>query len=78
MSAIDINNSFFYMYNRKDKKQETKLRLQQLVDLGCTELGVASFGIDGVFSGLYIERVWNLSEKDWNDYLNWIIELKNK
>ena len=78
MSTININDKSFYLYNRKDKKQETKTRLQQLVDLGCTETGIASFGIEGIFSGLYIERVWNLPAKEWDEYLAWIVELKKQ
>jgi hypothetical protein len=73
MRAIDINNDDLYEY--KKDRQRTKQRLQQLIDLGCEEIGVFSFGIKDVFSGLYIEKVWSYSEKDWNDYMDFTNKL---
>jgi len=74
MNAIDINNQFLYEYRKN--RERTKKRLQELIDLGCEEVGVAEFGIKDVFSGLYIERVWRFSEADWNDYIDFINKLK--
>ena len=73
---IDINNEDFYEYNKP--KDRTKQRLEELNELGLTEVGFGQFGIKGVMSGLYIEKVWNYVDKEWNEYVNWIKEVKEK
>jgi hypothetical protein len=70
---IDINREDLYRY--KKSKKVTKERLEELSDLGMEEIGVAEFGIKGIMSGLYLERVWCLSNKQWRDYIDWIKEL---
>lgn len=54
----------------------TKIRLEQVQQLGMTEVMTAEFGIKGVCSGLYIEKVWHLSEDEWFAYLAWVCEMK--
>lgn len=73
-----VDRDDFYLYDRPDKKEETRIRLQQLQDIGMTEVGVAQFGITGIMSGLYIEMVWNFSDEKFDDYIKWVKELKSK
>jgi len=72
---IDIENEDYYEWNEPEKKLQTKNRLIQIAELGMEEVGIASFGIPNVMSGLYIEKVWNYSDKDFEDYLNWVKSL---
>lgn len=44
--------------------------------MGCIDLGTAHFGIPSIFSGLYIEKVWDYKTKDWDDYINFINDCK--
>jgi len=69
---FDITNRQWYMYKRPDLEERTKTRLQEMADLGMEEIGTASFGIEGVMSGLYIERVWRYDDPEWNDYMDWV------
>lgn len=74
-----INRKDFYLYKcSPEKEQETKTRLTELSDLGMKETGIASFGIPGIMSGLYIEMVWNYSDTDWKSYIDWVKEMKAK
>lgn len=68
----------FYLYKRPDIYERTKARLIKIQEIGMTETGIASFGIKGVMSGLYIEKVWDYSDEDFNSYLEWVIELKKQ
>ena len=77
MSNI-IDREDFYLYDRPDKKEETRNRLQTIQDIGMTEVGVAQFGIKDIMSGLYIERVWSYSDREFDDYIQWVKELKSK
>lgn len=83
----NLDNSFisredFYLYDRPDLEERTKKRLTQISDMGMTEVGIAQFGVHGIMSGLYIEKVWNYSDEDWNGYIEWaqtlIDERRNK
>lgn len=59
-----------------DKHDErTGQRLLEIKEMGLTELGIAEFGIKGKMSGLYIERIWNFTDKEWDDYIQWIKSL---
>lgn len=79
MANIDIDNQDFYEFGvSEEKKQQTRQRLQQMIDMGLTEVGVASFGVKGVVSGLYIEMVWNKNEEDWKDYIDWMQSVIDK
>lgn len=71
-----VSKKFYYRNDESDKMIGE--RLFQIWKMGLKELEEAQFGIKGVMSGLYIERVWNYSEKQWDDYIEWIKELKNE
>lgn len=75
MSIDFVDRKDLYMYDKPELKERTRNRLKIIQELGMTECGVAEFGIKGVMSGLYIERVWNFSDKDFDDYISWIKEL---
>ena len=73
---FDINNDDFYKYNKP--KERTRKRLIEIANCGMQEVGIASFGVEGVMSGLYIEKVWSYSDKDFNEYMDWAKSLINK
>lgn len=75
---IDINRKDLYEYGKVDLKERTKNRLKQINKMGMTEVGTSQFGIDGIMSGLYIEKVWSYSEDDWNEYIVWVKNLIKK
>ncbi len=81
-SIIDYPD--FYEWGKPELKERTRSRLTQIVEMGMTDIyGNASFGIKGVMSGLYIEKVWSYSDEAWNDYIEWVQslideKLKNK
>lgn len=73
MSSINVK---YYLHDHDDElNKRTKLRFKEISSLGLTEVGFAQFGIEGKMSGLYIEMVWNYSEKDWAEYIDWIKSL---
>ena len=76
MYKIDIDREDFYLYN--EPKERTRERLIQIAEMGMEEIGFASFGIRGIMSGLYIEKIWRYTEEDWADYINWVNELRRK
>lgn len=77
MNLVDRKD--FYLYKcPPDKYEETKSRLQRIQDAGMTEVGIASFGIAGIMSGFYIEMVWNQSDKDFDNYMEWVEKMKSK
>lgn len=78
MYEIDIDNKSFYNGREPELEQITKDRLTQLKNLNVQLVGYGEFGIKGVFSGLYIERVWNYSDKSWKEYIDFIEEVKAK
>ncbi len=73
-----VDRKDFYEYDKPEFKERTKNRLSQIVEMGMTEIGIASFGIEGIMSGLYIEKVWNYSDEDWDSYIDWVKSLLNK
>lgn len=73
-----VDREDFYRHTKPKDRERTKKRLTQLQDMGMTLVGIAQFGIKGVFSGLYIENVWNYSNKEWDSYINWVESLKEK
>lgn len=75
--AIDIENKNYYGTALGYPYERTKIRLIEMNELGMTETGIASFGIEGVMSGLYIERVWGYNDEEWNGYMDWVREMKN-
>lgn len=66
-----VDREDFYRYDQPDMKEVTRNRLIQISEAGMEEVGIAEFGVRGVMSGLYIERVWNFSDKDFDDYMEW-------
>lgn len=69
----------FYRHGESEQIQErTKQRLIQIENLGMTLCGLGQFGIDGIMSGLYIEKVWSYEDEDWNGYMSWVAEMKQK
>lgn len=67
---INIDNKNFYEFNKNPTK--TKARLKEIKALGLVEVAEAEFGIPNKMSGLYIERVWNMNNNDWEGYIAWI------
>lgn len=76
---IDINDRRYYEYGTPEKEERTRMRLIIINKCGMSEVGIAEFGVKGVMSGLYIERVWSDSDKVFADYIEWAFNLiKNK
>jgi hypothetical protein len=71
-TRIDINQLSYYQHGKPELKERTKSRLIQLNDMCMTEVGIAEFGIKGVVSGLVIEQIWNHSDHDWSDHIEWM------
>lgn len=67
---MDINKKVYYCNN--ENVERTKRRLTQMNEIGMTEVGDAQFGVEGIMSGLYIERVWSYDDEKFDDYLNWV------
>jgi len=71
-----LSKIYKFDVNRKDlnyvEPERTKERLIEIAELGMEEIGVASFGLAGKMSGLYIEKVWNYDKDDWNSYMDWV------
>lgn len=68
---IDVNNDNYYAYDKPEIKSRTLRRLKRIKRAGMTEVGHGQFGYSGIMSGLYIEMVWNYSDDNFNDYMNW-------
>lgn len=79
INEIDIDNKDWYAEKSFPEYPDarTRERLIEIKELGLTEIGIASFGINGVFSGLYIEKVWRFNDVEWRDYIDWVKILKN-
>lgn len=73
MPRFDIDRDDLYEYNKP--KERTRKRLTEMAECGMEETGIASFGYKGVMSGLYIEKVWRYSDKDFKDYMDWAKDL---
>ena len=68
---MNHKNPTYYSFDINIDNELTEERLKQLSSLGCKEVGFGEFGINGVFSGLYLEKVWNYTEVEWNEYIKW-------
>nr|WP_298657056.1 hypothetical protein [uncultured Flavobacterium sp.] len=66
---FNIDCPDFYEYNKP--KERTRKRLIEIAECGMEEVGTASFGYEGVMSGLYIEKVWAYSDEDFKNYMDW-------
>ncbi|AGO49638.1 hypothetical protein Phi13:2_gp028 [Cellulophaga phage phi13:2] len=69
MSRFDIERKDLYEYDKP--KERTRKRLTEMSECGMEETGIASFGYNGIMSGLYIEKVWGYSDEDFKDYMDW-------
>ena len=65
MSKFDINRTDLYRHDEPEHFERTKKRLTEISECGMEETGIASFGYEGVMSGLYIEKVWSYSDDDF-------------
>ncbi len=72
---FDIDREDLYRHRTPETKDRTRQRLIEMADLGLDEVGYGEFGINGIISGVYIERVWNDSDEDFKNYLQWIKQL---
>lgn len=77
-TAINIETKDYYEFRKPELRERTKTRLKQLIKLGLTEVGVAQFGVVGVVSGLYIEKVWGFNKDEWDSYIQFVIETIRK
>lgn len=76
---IDINRKDYYLFNVSDFQNSiTKDRLIELNSLGMEEVGYGEFGIKGLMSGLYIERVWSFNAVNWKNYIEWVKSLQHE
>lgn len=72
---INVDRKEFYYSLNQDIKERTRNRLIQMNELGMELVGSGQFGIPEIMSGLYIEKVWNYSDKDFDEYLDWVKQL---
>jgi len=72
---IDIDNKDYYNHFKPETNNRTRERLIQIAESGMSEVGYGQFGVNGIMSGLYIEKVWNYSDEDFKSYMDWAIEL---
>lgn len=75
---FDIDRYDLYLYNEPTLEKRTRDRLTQMAELGMEEVSTAEFGIYGVMSGLYIEKVWRYSDKEFDEYMDWVKSLIKK
>jgi hypothetical protein len=80
---INIYNPDYYEFDKPELVEQTKSRLTEISECEMTEVGEAEFGYINVMSGLYIERVWNFTNTEFRDYMDWAkslidVYLKNK
>jgi len=75
---INIDNPDYYEHDKPELKQRTKERLTQIAESGMREVGYGQFGVDKIMSGLYIEKVWNKTDEQFKDYMDWAIDLINR
>jgi hypothetical protein len=71
MFKFDVNAVDLYMVGQPIER--TKERLLRIATSGLELLSGVQFGLSGVVSGLYIEKVWMDSDEDFDDYLNWMV-----
>lgn len=77
-TEINVDDIDFYEHDNSDLNKRTRNRLNQIKELGLTEVGIAQFGVPQVLSGLYIEMIWNYKEFDWLEYIRFIEETIDK
>ena len=70
---INIENESYYC-NRENEKR-TKDRLIEIDKIWLSEVWIAEFWIPWIMSWLYIEKIWNYSDDDFESYIEWIKDL---
>jgi hypothetical protein len=75
MHKFDVTNTAFYRYDKPELNEVIKSRLTQMAELGMEVCGYGEFGIKGVMSDLYIEKVWNYTDEDFTAYMGWVESL---
>lgn len=55
-------------------EERTASRLKEMAAIGMVDYG-ASFGVPNVMDGMYIERVWQMDDDQFKDYLDWVKDL---
>lgn len=70
-TKFNTNRKDLYSFNSEMNKR-TKNRLNEMASYGMEEVSLGEFGIKGTMSGLYVEKVWNYSDEDFNDYMNFV------
>lgn len=71
-TTFDIDHKTFYEYDKPELKERTRARLQLMSDMGMVLVGFGQFGIPGIMSGLYIEKVWAATDQEFSEYLEWV------
>jgi hypothetical protein len=66
------------LYMVGQPKERTRERLVRIAESGFELVGNGEFGLRGIVSGLFIEKVWHYSDEAFNDYLNWMISVKGE
>lgn len=76
--SFDVFRKDFYSVMEPQHERRTRRRLIMISNYGMEIVGTAEFGHKGYTSGLYIEKVWNLSDKKFKEYLEWSKSVKDK
>jgi hypothetical protein len=72
---LDVHRPDLYPFvklTHVDRDARILERLIQVADLGMEESGNYHFYIKGVFSGLYLELIWNYTDQEWKSYIHWV------
>lgn len=68
---FDTNRKDLYQSN-SDLNVRTKKRLNEMASYGIQELTHGEFGIKGLMSSLNIQKVWNYSDEQFKQYMNYV------
>ncbi len=77
IKQMDITANIYYEFNKPELKERTQSRLSEMSNIGMEEVGYGEFGLKGLMSGLYIEKVWSYSDEDFKDYMDWVKSFLN-
>ena len=56
--------------------ERTENRLEKIERIGMEEVSYGEFGFRNITSGLYIEKIWHMLDKDFEDYIKHCLKLK--
>lgn len=59
-----------------EQNQRTEKRINEIEEKGFTTCGPDQWGIEGYVSGLYWEMIHNKSDEEFNEYVNWALQVK--